>query len=530
MVAFRNKLTMNRSASPNGNPQKRMEKGNCCMSLKGSRNLHKETSLALFFYLVLGSSLLFGQDGSPPVLVSLDFSPKLVNVSDSDQTVTTDLRITDNLSGVNQLSVLFKKSGTQTAVSDSVTAAASLISGDFQDGIYRVQVTVRRFSPTGNWILIITATDSVGNALVCDATCLAAINAPSTLVVTAGNSPPVVTNPGTQSNGNGDSVSLQIQASDPDGDTLTYSAIGLPPGLSIGSNSGLISGTLGLNSETYAVFVSASDGSISTSVNFQWLVNVAEASGTVLVANFMNGNNESLNSRVYLWNTSESSGNVSVRVFTLPIRGGTPQELTNTPLDIRTLRAKSAVNIKLAEDILAPLGIVLPYTTDGGNLTLEFTIGATGVGGSAQVFSSSLALGTYPLQEIPSTASVNPTVLAAHFMNGNNASLNSRVYLWNPSASAGNITVRVFTLPLSGGSNQELTPAPLSLGALAAKSALNVKLIEDILIPLGIPTPYTTDGGNLTLEFTITAENVRGIAQVFSSDLAFGTYPMQVIQ
>ena len=48
--------------------------------------------------------------------------------------------------------------------------------------------------------------------------------------------------------------------------------------------------------------------------------------------------------------------------------------------------------------------------------------------------------------------------------------------------------------------------------------------------PLGIPTPYTTDGGNLTLEFTITAENVRGIAQVFSSDLAFGTYPMQVIQ
>jgi len=141
-----------------------------------------------------------------------------------------------------------------------------------------------------------------------------------------------------------------------------------------------------------------------------------------------------------------------------------------------------------------------------------------------------LALGTYPLQEIPSTSGVNPTVLAAHFMNGNTASLNSRVYLWNPSLSAANITVRVFTLPLTSGSALELTAAPLSLQTLAARSALNVKLAEDILIPLGIPTPYTSDGGNLTLEFTITAENVRGVAQVFSSDLAFGTYPMQVIQ
>jgi hypothetical protein len=54
----------------------------------------------------------------------------------------------------------------------------------------------------------------------------------------------------------------------------------------------------------------------------------------------------------------------------------------------------------LAEDILTPLGITLPYTTDGGNLTLEFTIEAVGVVGAAQVFSFSFAFGTYPLQEI----------------------------------------------------------------------------------------------------------------------------------
>jgi outer membrane protein assembly factor BamA len=189
------------------------------------------------------------------------------------------------------------------------------------------------------------------------------------------------------------------------------------------------------------------------------------------------------------------------------------------------LQASSARNIKLAEDILTPLGIPLPYTDDAGNLTLEFTIEAANVRGAGQVFSSDLAFGTYPLQEV--TSSVNPTVLTAHFTNGNDSFVNSRVYLWNPSTSAGEVTVRVFTLPLSGGIHQERTGTPLNLGTLGAESARNIKLVEDILIPLGISVPYTEDGGNLALEFTIQAPNVQGAAQVFSSSVAFGTYPLQ---
>ncbi len=149
--------------------------------------------------------------------------------------------------------------------------------------------------------------------------------------------------------------------------------------------------------------------------------------------------------------------------------------------------------------------------------------------GAAQVFSSSFAFGTNPLQEIPSTSKGSPTILSANFMNGNNAAFNSRVYLFNPSNSAGNVTVRVFTLPLSGGTAQELTVAPLILGPMGARSALNLKLVEDILTPLGITPPYTTDGGNLTLEFTIQAADVRGAAQVFSSSFAFGTYTLSEV-
>jgi hypothetical protein len=251
---------------------------------------------------------------------------------------------------------------------------------------------------------------------------------------------------------------------------------------------------------------------------------------TILVANFVNGNSVAFNSRVYLFNPSSSGGDVTVRVFTLPVSGGTAQELTTSPLNLGSLASQRALNIKLAEDILAPLGITLPYTDNGGNLALEFTIPAPDVRGTAQVFSSDFAFGTYPLQEIPATPSESPTVLVANFTNGNDAVLNSRVYLWNPSTSPGNVRVRVFRLPLTGSDPNELVIyARLDLGTLGARSGLNVKLAEDILTPLGVTPPYTFDGGNLTLEFTIEAPDVTGTAQVFSSDFAFGTYPLQEV-
>jgi len=250
---------------------------------------------------------------------------------------------------------------------------------------------------------------------------------------------------------------------------------------------------------------------------------------TVLVASFMNGNSDALNSRVYLWNPSTSDGEVCVRAFALPLMNGMAQELTPAPLSLGTLLARSALNVKVAEDILDPLGR-RPYKDDGGNLILEFTIQAADVRGSGQVFDKalSIAFGTYPLQEIPATSAGIPTVLAATFVNGNDDALNSRVYLWNPSASEGAVTVRVYTLPIRGGTARELTTGPLPLTTLGARSAVNIKVAEDILEQLG-ERPYKNDGGNLTLEFTIQAADVQGTVQVFDKGLsiAFGTYPLQ---
>ncbi|MGW4562335.1 putative Ig domain-containing protein [Streptomyces sp. NPDC004561] len=81
-----------------------------------------------------------------------------------------------------------------------------------------------------------------------------------------------VTNPGSQSTTTGGSVSLQIHASDSAGAALTYSASGLPTGLSVNSSTGLISGTAS-TAGTYQVTVTATDSTgASGATSFTWTV------------------------------------------------------------------------------------------------------------------------------------------------------------------------------------------------------------------------------------------------------------------
>jgi hypothetical protein len=69
--------------------------------------------------------------------------------------------------------------------------------------------------------------------------------------VTVQNSAPAfTTNFGNRSDDEGATVSLDADATDADGDSLTYSATGLPTGLTINASSGVISGTIAAGQAT----------------------------------------------------------------------------------------------------------------------------------------------------------------------------------------------------------------------------------------------------------------------------------------
>lgn len=92
------------------------------------------------------------------------------------------------------------------------------------------------------------------------------------------NRAPRLTSPGAQESTSGDVVLLTITATDPENDTLSWSAVRLPRDLTIDPLTGVISGevtTSSADDSPFSVTVSVSDGALSTSAVFAWTVQAA---------------------------------------------------------------------------------------------------------------------------------------------------------------------------------------------------------------------------------------------------------------
>ena len=85
------------------------------------------------------------------------------------------------------------------------------------------------------------------------------------------NSAPILSDPGARTNPRGDVISLDVSATDADGDTLYFDATGLPPGLSIDHESGQITGTAS-TAGRHSVTLSASDGPAISVAEFDWAI------------------------------------------------------------------------------------------------------------------------------------------------------------------------------------------------------------------------------------------------------------------
>ena len=85
---------------------------------------------------------------------------------------------------------------------------------------------------------------------------------------------PQLLNPGNQASVVGNQVSLQLAGSDPYGQPVSYTATGLPPGLTLQGATGFISGA-GTTTGTYTVSARVFDGHLSASQAFTWTMSAA---------------------------------------------------------------------------------------------------------------------------------------------------------------------------------------------------------------------------------------------------------------
>ncbi|MFF2501801.1 putative Ig domain-containing protein [Streptomyces sp. NPDC058067] len=167
-----------------------------------------------------------------------------------------------------------------------------------------------------------------------------------------------VTNPGSQTTTVNTAVSLKVNASDSaSGQTLTYSATGLPAGLSINSSTGVISGTVTtVGNSTVNVTATDTTGA-SGSTSFGWTVSAAGGGGVT------NGGFEagSLSGWTAAGSATAAAGAAHSGSYGATVGSASP---SNTSSVAQTFTAPSgATKVSFSYDVTCPDSVTYDWAT-----------------------------------------------------------------------------------------------------------------------------------------------------------------------
>jgi len=224
--------------------------------------------------------------------------------------------------------------------------------------------------------------------------------APSNEACGFGNAPPVLALPATQSSKVGQPASLQLVGSDPKGDVLTYSATGLPPGLTLMASTGYISGTP-TTVGNYSVRVNASDGVLTVSQTFTWSITAVDTtvpvvtitgptsaatySTTAITMSLSGTASDNVGVTRVTWVNSRggsgtTSGTTSWTVPSIALQSGS-NVLTVTASDAAGNVASDALTVTVASDTTAPTVAITNPTTAATFKTTATTVTLGGTAG-----------------------------------------------------------------------------------------------------------------------------------------------------
>jgi hypothetical protein len=336
-----------------------------------------------------------------------------------------------------------------------------------------------------------------------------------------------VTNPGSQTSSFGAPVSLQIKGADSAGLTLTFSATGLPGGLTI-SSGGLITGSPA-STGSFSVTVTARDSTgASASTSFAWKVVVASLSITASSSSFTFGGTVPTITASY---SGFVNGNSAASLTTQPTCSTTAT--ATSPAGTYASTCSGAVDPNYAisytagivKDNAAPTNLVLvgipPGPLPAGSLVIYGILVTKG-----QV--PGTLTGTVSLTDngvaIPGCTSLHlllgVTACVASYPTAGTYNIVA-TYSSDPDfgPSSASLTQTIFQTPLITSANHATATTGTALGFQATASGFpSPSFTETGTLPTGVNisssgllsgTPAAGTGG--TYVFTITATNPYGV-------------------